>query len=387
MDFIETINKINEVNGSGIEVKPVPHFKVEILSRGKGAHRSVVGYAAYCARTRLRNERDGHLYNWSKRNDIIFSKIMLPENAPRRFFDRNVLWNEVEKIEKCKNSQLARTLVIALPSEFSADTQERVVCQYVQDCFVNYGMCADINIHDNGTGNPHAHIILTMRAIDKDEKWMAKQRKVYQLDKNGKKIYDPVKRQYKCTVRKTNDWDNPQNVEKWRKQWAEVCNAEFERLGLRKSISHKSYKRQGCDLHPTRHLGSASTAMKRKGLRTKTGEANRNIHLQNLKLISDMVSKTFQILVEKFKNMIQQFKKQIAQESPEKALTVCNEIALALRNPEYEMPKLPPLTNEISLALLNPEYEMSKLPQHTRSCRQYQRKYCRTYSRDFVPSL
>ena len=98
MNFIETINKINEVSGSGANVKPVIHFRMEILSRGKGAHRSVVGYAAYCAGTRLRDERDARLYNWSKRKDIIFSKIMLPKNAPRRYNDRKILWNEVEKV-------------------------------------------------------------------------------------------------------------------------------------------------------------------------------------------------------------------------------------------------------------------------------------------------
>lgn len=366
MDFIKTINQLNAISGSGINVKPVPHFKVEILSRGKGAHRSAVGYAAYCAGTRLHNERDGRTFNYSRRKDVLFSKVMLPENAPRRYFDRQVLWQEVEEIEKCKNSQLARTLVIALPSEFSIDAQERVVCQYVQDYFVNYGMCADINIHDKSDGNPHAHIILTMRSIDKNGKWMAKQEKIYQLDKNGKKIYDPVKRQYKCTTQKTNDWDNPQNVEQWREQWSEVCNVEFERLGLSKRVTHKSYQRQGSDLLPTKHLGSSSTAMEQRGIQTKTGKANKNIYFQNMKLIFDMINKTFQLLMEKFKKMIKQFKQQLAQESPEKTLTICGELSLALYNLEHEMPKF---------------------PQFTRGYRQYQRKYTKTPSRSFVPSL
>ena len=227
MNFIETINKINEVSGSGANVKPVIHFRMEILSRGKGAHRSVVGYAAYCAGTRLRDERDARLYNWSKRKDIIFSKIMLPKNAPRRYNDRKILWNEVEKVEKNKNAQLARTLVIALPSEFSADTQKRVVCNFVQEAFVTRGMCADINLHDNGTGNPHAHIILTMRSMDKDGNWIAKQRKIYEFDNNGQKIYDRTKKQYKCTIQKTNDWDNSTNVELWREKRAAGCNKKI----------------------------------------------------------------------------------------------------------------------------------------------------------------
>lgn len=366
MNFIETTNKINEISGSGKNVKPVIHFSVKIIGRGQGKYRSAVGYAAYCARTRLRNERDGRIYNWSERKDLVFSKIMLPENAPRRYFDRKILWNEVEEVEKSKNAQLARILVISLPIEFSADTRERVVCQYVQDVFVNRGMCADINIHDKSDGNPHAHIILTMRSLDNEGKWLDKQKKVYKLDENGKTIYDSNKRQYKCTTRKFNDWDNPKNVEQWREKWAEVCNTEFARLGLSKRVTHTSYQRQGSDILPTKHLGSASTAMERRGIQTKVGEVNRDIRLHNIKLISDMISKTFQMLMEKFKEMIQYFKKQIAQESPEQTLTICGEVSLSLCNPEYEKPKLPQLT---------------------RGYRQYQRKYTRTNSREFVPSL
>lgn len=356
MDFIETINKINKINGSGIEVKPVPHFKVEILSRGKGAHRSVVGYAAYCARTRLRNERDGRIYNWSKRKDLIFSKIMLPKNAPRRFFDRNVLWNEVEKVEKNKNAQLARTLVIALPTEFSADTWERVVYNFVQNTFVNRGMCADISIHDKGTGNPHAHIILTMRSLDNEGNWMAKQRKIYQLDENGKKIYDRTKKQYKCTIQKTNDWDNLCNVELWREQWANVCNKEFERLGLSKRVTHKSYRRQGVDIIPTKHLGSASTAMERKGVRTKVGEENRDIRFQNLKLIFDMICQARKMLMKQEKSKQQQI---------------------------FDLDKLRLLVYNF---VYNIECKIPKFPQLTQGYRQYRRKYTRTPSRSFAPS-
>ena len=36
-------------------------------------------------------------------------------------------------------------------------------------------------IHDKGDGNPHAHILLTMRAMDETGKWLPKSRKVYDL--------------------------------------------------------------------------------------------------------------------------------------------------------------------------------------------------------------
>ena len=39
--------------------------------------------------------------------------------------------------------------------------------------------------------NPHCHIMLTMRAIDENGKWLPKSRKVYDLDENGERIRPP----------------------------------------------------------------------------------------------------------------------------------------------------------------------------------------------------
>ncbi len=51
-------------------------------------------------------------------------------------------------------------------------------------------MIADFAIHDpHPPGhNPHAHVLLTMRAMDEHGKWLPKSRKVYDLDENGERI-------------------------------------------------------------------------------------------------------------------------------------------------------------------------------------------------------
>lgn len=49
-------------------------------------------------------------------------------------------------------------------------------------------MIVDYAIHDKGDGNPHAHVMLTMRAMDEHGKWLPKARRVYILDENGEKI-------------------------------------------------------------------------------------------------------------------------------------------------------------------------------------------------------
>lgn len=113
---------------------------------------------------------------------------MLPANAPPEFADRSFLWNSVEKIEKSKNSQLAREIEIAIPHELTRQQQISLVREYVKENFVDNGMCADIAIHDKKDGNPHAHIMLTVRPLNEDGTWGAKSKKEYILDKDGEKI-------------------------------------------------------------------------------------------------------------------------------------------------------------------------------------------------------
>ena len=86
------------------------------------------------------------------------------------------MWNAVEKIEKAKNAQLAREIEIALPQELTREQGISLVREYVKAQFVAAGMCADFAIHDTGGGNPHAHIMLTMRPIEQGGAWGAKQK-------------------------------------------------------------------------------------------------------------------------------------------------------------------------------------------------------------------
>lgn len=258
----------------------VIHLHIRTISRAKGS--SAVGTAAYCSGEKLHNERNDRLHDFTNKYGIVYSKILLPDNAPRNLAKREILWNTVEQIEKSKNALLAREVEVSLPVELDRTEQISLITAYVQESFVNHGMCADICIHDKGTGNPHAHIMLTTRSMDENGNWLSKQNKNYILDENGKKIYDPVKKQYKCgKSSKSNNWDNKENAEKWRQEWAKACNREFERKGLEKRVTHESYKRQGNNRIPTKHLGYLLAAQERCGIETERGKENRAIQLQN----------------------------------------------------------------------------------------------------------
>ena len=81
--------------------------------------------------------------------------------------------------------------MLSIPREIPPDQYAALVRDFCRQQFVSKGMCVDFAIHDKGDGNPHAHVMLTMRAMDERGKWLPKSRKVYELDKNGERIKLP----------------------------------------------------------------------------------------------------------------------------------------------------------------------------------------------------
>ena len=114
------------------------------------------------------NEYNGLTHDYTRKGGVVHTEILLPNHAPREYADRSILWNAVERIEKNKNSQLAREIELALPVELSAGQNISLVREYCNRHFVSAGMCADVCIHDKNDGNPHAHIMLTMRPMEQD---------------------------------------------------------------------------------------------------------------------------------------------------------------------------------------------------------------------------
>ena len=266
----------NERNGG--DTIAIYHCSIKIVSRGKG--KSAVAAAAYRSGEKLTNEWDGLTHDYTKKGGVVHSEILLPAHAPPAFSDRSTLWNSVELSEKSNNAQLAREVEIALPVELSREEQTRLVREYCSSQFVSKGMIADCNLHDTGGGNPHAHILLTMRPLDEKGAWLPKSKKEYVLDENGGKIRLPSGR-YKTRKVDLMDWNNRENAEVWRRAWADLANEYLERNNRPERIDHRSYERQGIDQIPTVHVGVSATQMEKKGIVTERGELNRNIKAAN----------------------------------------------------------------------------------------------------------
>lgn len=305
----------------------------KVFGRAKG--QSAVGKAAYRSGEKLTNEYDGMTHDYTKKGGVVYSEIMLCENAPKEYQDRVTLWNAVEKVEKDNGARLAREYRVCLQREFTLEENIEVVRKYIKENFTDKGMIADYSIHDKNDGNPHAHIMLTMRPLDEKGKWQAKMEKVYicknaageekeftakelksqpngewekQLPyyKNGNVKSRPVyltKTQaesdlkYKdyCRVKGKNDpkkskedrvnpiiqqWDSTETLNSCRENWAKINNEKFEEKGLNIRISHLSLKEQGIDRIPTIHEGAARN-MEKRGIETERGNINREIKQAN----------------------------------------------------------------------------------------------------------
>ena len=260
------------------------HCSIKIIKRSEG--RSAVAAAAYRNGEKLVNEWDGMTHDYTRKGGVVHTEILLPSHAPPAYQDRSALWNSVEQSEKSGKAQLAREIEIALPAELNRKEQIALVRTYVLNTFVASGMCADFSIHDKSDGNPHAHIMLTLRPLERDGTWGAKCRKEYELDEHGQRI-QLKSGEYKSRRVNTTDWNDREKSEQWRSAWAEYANRALEQKGIPQRIDHRSYTRQGIEKIPTVHLGVAATQMERRGVITDKGNVNREITAQN-KLLKEI---------------------------------------------------------------------------------------------------
>jgi Ti-type conjugative transfer relaxase TraA len=209
------------------------HFTAKVISRSKG--RSAVAAAAYRSASEIHDLRQDLNFDYAAKPDVIHSEILAPEGAPEWVRNRELLWNAVEAGEKRRDAQVAREVELALPEELSKSAAIALAREFVQREFIARGMVADLNVHWD-RGNPHAHVMLTMRELTPDG-------------------FGP----------KVTEWNRVDLLREWREHWADLANEHLLRAGLDACIDHRSYKDQGVDLEPTSHLGRAVDEMRARG--------------------------------------------------------------------------------------------------------------------------
>lgn len=225
-------------------------------------------------------------YPHSSPSRVKLVEVMLPSNAPRAYADPQTLWNAVDAAETSVNAQTARSMLFALPRELTDEQNLALVRDFCQKEFVDKGMVCNFFYHDKGDGNPHVHIMLTLRAMDENGKWLPKSKNVYALDENGNRIHAP-NGSWKRVKVNTVDWNERKYGEIWRQDWAAAQNAALEAAGRMERVDMRSLERQGVeDRLPQKHLGPTASALERKGISSERGDENRKIISVNKMLAS-----------------------------------------------------------------------------------------------------
>lgn len=228
------------------------HLSGTVISRSQG--RSAVAAAAYRSASKLHDHRQDITHDYTKKQDVAFTEILLPEGALEWMRDREALWNGVEAAEKRKDAQLAREFNLSLPKELSIEQNIALAKEFVQQQFVAKGMVADLAIHNDvsfahhnvpsphddvspsvhstysphasGERQPHAHVMLTLREVTPDG--------------FGQKV---------------REWNAKENLLQWREAWAETVNRHLFLHGHDVTIDHRSLSAQGIELEPQHKIG------------------------------------------------------------------------------------------------------------------------------------
>ena len=216
------------------------HFSSKIISRSNG--KSAIVSAAYRAGEKLYDERQEKIVDYSRKQDVMFKEVFLPEGAPKWMADREKLWNAVEKVERRKDAQLARELHFSLPRELSKEQNVELAKEFVKNEFVARGMIADLCIHDgmakDGGEQPHAHVMLTLREVA-EEGFGLKER----------------------------SWNARDGYMLWRESWAEHANKYLAVNRIEERIDHRSYVEREIELIPQNKIGPINLREHEKNIR------------------------------------------------------------------------------------------------------------------------
>jgi ATP-dependent exoDNAse (exonuclease V) alpha subunit len=246
--------KIVGRQAKGKDKQPIPGKSVSVVSK-----------AAYRSGQSLKDDRADKTFNYrSRTQEVAFSEIMAPENAPdwlrsenapgfagakKQREQRQHLWNEIERVEKRKDSQLAREFVLSLPRQLDRAQQIELVRDWCAAEFVSKGFVVDLTIHKSKSGqNPHAHVLVTTRPVT--------------VDGFGKKPDTAGK----FNGRGAAGFGAKDDLLNWRESWCAAENSALEKAGRPERADHRSLKARGIDQIPEPKIGVEATAMQRRGL-------------------------------------------------------------------------------------------------------------------------
>lgn len=252
-----------------------PHLQTHKRVQG---HSSVAG-AAYRLGLKLYDRRTKRTYDFRHREageEIVFQTTVAPKGAPEWATDPEELWNRVEASEIRTNSQVARDYRIPLPLGLSDKEAQAMAMEMAMYIVAKLVTPVSIGVHrdaavsalgeDKAPGEIgcHAHIYFPTRPVLLDGEAV----------QDGKSGGTGMGKKFAFLTRTAT---SGLFVEDLNQVWAALANRYVAAAGRTADYDHRSYRRMGVPLKPQARLGQAASMLERKGVRTRKGQAAREV--------------------------------------------------------------------------------------------------------------
>lgn len=223
------------------------HLSLKEMRRSQG--RSSVAAAAYRLGEKMKDERIGKTFNYSKKSGILDKFFILP-NGAKNFQNTSHFWNEAERSENRKNSVVAREIIINLPYEISDQQRRELVKKFCNEIVANHSVGITAAIHepckDGDDRNFHAHILFTTRQITAEG--FGKKTREFDDKKQGVEVLKNIRKWYEILQNEA------------------LKNAGFNDI----KVDCRSFKEQGIfDKQPSKHLGVEVVNLERRKNKNK----------------------------------------------------------------------------------------------------------------------
>ena len=261
-----------------------PYLKFRLKNRGAPRRDSKSGQArkipntdylqsipqllAYTGCTRLRDEETGKLFNFERKDHLIYHHVAVPKNCDWAT-DRERFGNAIMRKEKHPRARLGRDVIGVRPDGMSVNSFIGACSGYAESISIRFNTAVYIDLHNAHKQNPdrpasdhnvHAHFFFPSREVTPE----GFGRKLRELDLKTR---------------------SSEIIEELRAEWARCLDHAFGIQGENEiKMEHRSYARQGLKKQPQPKLGTAAHAMNQRGDSTERQELFERVQQDNREL-------------------------------------------------------------------------------------------------------
>lgn len=252
---------------------PATAFHLSVVPMSRSTGKSSVAKAAYITGGKLADERTGKLHDYTRRGGVEAVLHAQLKDAPEWSRDIAQAWNAVEAVENRKNSQTAKVIDgLAFPHGIDAEARQRMLTDFMREQFGRKGLLWTASIHapdkDGDQRNYHAHVMWSERPLTAAGFAKTKDREGTSFATREAALLAMRERWAALSAKQLERAGLPLEAARWK----EAHRTLPEQEQLARARGDLEFATELADREPTKHLGSATVALERKGIPTERGD-------------------------------------------------------------------------------------------------------------------